>query len=120
MRKFCLPSAVSADMNKQVQHAQAVLVRGRGSSQINLMCQYHSGSSGLKYFCDFLQVVQYKHYFKSNYSYCKSIRSTQVLIVPKGKLLRLWYRCQQCFKELVFKSLLITVKYVDCSKTACN
>lgn len=120
MRKFCLPSAVAADMNKQVQHAQAVLVRGRGSSQINRKCQYHSGNSGLKYFCDFLQVVECKHYFKSNYSYYKSIRSTQVLIVPKGKLLRLWYRCQQCFKELVFKSLLITVKYVDCSKTACN
>lgn len=110
----------SVDNNKQVQHAQAVLVRGRGRSQINLMCQYHSDGSGWKYFCDFLQVIEYKHYLKGNYSYCKSIRSMQDLIVPKGKLLRLWYRCQHCFKRLVFKSLLITVKYVACSKSAYN
>lgn len=35
-------------------------------------------------------------------------------MVPKGKLLkRLWY---SYFKILVFKSLLMTVKYMDCSK----
>lgn len=41
-------------------------------------------------------------------------------MVPKGKLLRLWYRSQCYFKRLVFKSLVITMKYEDCGKPTCH
>lgn len=75
---------------------------------------------GMKVFLWLPTQVEYKHYLKSNYSYYKSIVSMQVEMVPEGKLLRLWYRPQRYFKRLVFKSLLITVKYVDCSKPTCN
>ena len=74
----------------------------------------------MKVFLGLPTQVEYKHYLKSNYSYYKSIVSMQVEMVLKGKLLRLWYRPQRYFKRLVLKSLLITVKYVDCSKPTCN